>query len=184
MRAKLLTLGALFALALTACNPQPEHRGTAATPTPSPAPTGSGLPPLVIKGSGSSKQPVRVLYTKNNRTEYELQALAYQSNGAQGSSTAVFTSAKLHFYGKDGSSMSASAPKAVVDERGNTVTLSGGVHATTANGETLDCDTLVYNRATQMIHGQGHVVATDAQGLHATSNSIDSDLSLTHTRMQ
>lgn len=182
MRKALAILGA--SLVFAGCNPQPDK--TNATPTASPTATASagGLPPVVISGKGTKSQPIRAFYSRGNRREYALVALAYTSTGAQGASTAVFTTATLHFYAKDGSTMTATAPKATVDERANRVTLSGGAHATNSNGQTLSCDTLVYDRMTEMLHGDGNVTITDAHGLTATAQSIDSDISLTHTRMQ
>ena len=35
-----------------------------------------------------------------------------------------------------------------------------------------------------MLHGTGDVVVTDPKGFRATGSSFDSDISLTHMRMQ
>jgi len=59
-----------------------------------------------------------------------------------------------------------------------------GVKARTGNGMTLDCDRLVYDRGTQMLHGSGHVAIADPNGFRGTGNSFDSDISLTHYTMK
>jgi lipopolysaccharide assembly outer membrane protein LptD (OstA) len=71
-----------------------------------------------------------------------------------------------------------------VDETANTVTLLPHVQARSSNAVTLFCDRLVYDRGTQMFHGEGNVVIANGQGLRATGSRIDTDVTLTKTRMQ
>jgi lipopolysaccharide assembly outer membrane protein LptD (OstA) len=88
------------------------------------------------------------------------------------------------FRDRHGATIAATAPQAAVDQAANTVTLTNGVHARTSSGMTLECTQLIYDRATGMLHGTGNVVITDPKGFRATGSSFDSDISLTHIRMQ
>ncbi len=178
---------ALTAVCLAAtggCNPQPPK----ATPPPSASGARSaGSPtPLLLKitGEGTAKRPVHVVQQVHNRIDYDLVASSYQSSGSQGRMRSVFQDARVKFRDRQGATITASAPQAVVDESANTVTLLDGVHAHTSSGMTLECTQLVYQRATGMLHGSGNVVVTDPKGFRATGSSFDSDVSLTHMRMK
>jgi LPS export ABC transporter protein LptC len=142
---------------------------------------------LHITGQGTSSNPVRFIERQpNNRVDYELLADRAESNGATGSARVVFKNARITFHDKNGSTMTAAAPRAVVDQQASTLTLLGGVNARSGNGMTLSCRQLEYNHASQMLHGIGNVVISDPKGggFHGTSNRFDSDISLTHYRMQ
>jgi hypothetical protein len=175
---------ALSLAAIAGCNPQRPK----ATPAPS-APAsrvGTSPTPLVLKirGVGTARRPVQVFQQVHNRVEYDLLASSYESKGPQGGEVAVFQDARVKFRDPKGSTTVATAPQAVVDQTANTVTLRNGVHAHTSGGITLECTELVYRRATGMLHGSGNVVVTDPKGFRATGSSFDSDISLTHMRMQ
>lgn len=174
---------AAIGLLLAACNPQPPK----ATPSPSPAtrPRATATPlVLKISGRGAAGRPVRLIQQVHNRVEYDLLASSYESIGPAGATRGVFQDARVTFRDAKGSTVTAVAPKAIVDQGANTVTLVNGVHARTSSGMTLECDQLVYERATGMLHGTGNVVVTDPKGFRATGSSFDSDLSLTHMRMR
>jgi hypothetical protein len=174
---------ALLFTALAGCNPQPPK----ATPAPSaPAKARSSPTPLVleIRGRGTAQRPVELFQQVHNRVEYDLLASSYESKGPQGGEVAVFQDARVTFRDPKGSTTVATAPHAIVDQIANTITLRDGVHARTSTGITLKCTELVYLRATGMLHGSGNVVVTDPKGFRATGSSFDSDISLTHMRMQ
>jgi len=172
------------ALALAACNPQPPK----ATPAPSASavrPRGTATPLVFdIRGMGTANRPVHLIQQVHNRIDYDLLASSYESKGPQGAARAVFQNARVTFRDRNGATFAASAPQAVVDQTANTVTLMNGVHAHTSTGMTLQCTQLVYARATGMLHGTGAVVVTDPKGFRATGSSFDSDISMTHMRMQ
>ncbi len=176
--------GAVAALAacalLAGCNPKV---GSTATATPSASPTSSGLA-LRISGRGTATRPVRIVQQTGNRKEYDLLARSYESVGAEGTALIVFTDVRVTFTGKNGATLYAQAPKALLDQVANTIEMMGGVVAHNGAGTTLRCDRLVYDHATGNIHGTGHVVIASKNGLRATANRIASDISLTHTRMQ
>jgi len=167
------------------CNPAPPK----ATPAPSAASRAAAhatQTPLVldIKGRGTATRPVHLIQEVHNRVDYDLLASSYESRGPQGAARAVFQDARVTFRDPKGSTIAATAPQAIVDQTANTVTLVGGVHARTSTGMGLECTQLVYQRATAMLHGTGNVVVTDPKGFRATGSSFDSDISLTHMRMQ
>jgi hypothetical protein len=178
-------IAALSLAGAVGCNPAPPK----ATPGPStPAgirPIGSASP-LVLKitGRGTATRPVHLFQQVHNRIDYDLLASSYESQGPQGGARAVFADARVTFRDRQGSTITAKAPQAVVDQSTNTVTLQNGVHARTSTGMTLECRQLVYQRATGMLHGTGDVVVTDPKGFRAIGSSFDSDISLTHMRMQ
>ncbi len=182
MRFSAWAAGALLVLA--ACNPQPPK--TAPSPAiRSASPRGTPTPPpLTVTGQGTARQPVRVFQQVHNRVDYDLVASSYEGKSPQGSWRSVFQNARVRFRDQRGSTITATAPQAVVDEASNTVTLLNGVHARTASGMTLQCDRLVYDRARGMFHGEGNVIVRDPKGFRATGSRFDSDVSLTHIRMQ
>jgi len=172
----------LASAALAACNPQPSGR---AAPTPTPAP--AGVPPLNIKGHGTAHAPVRTFEQAGNRKVYELLARSYVSHSARNVAQAKFQQATVTFYDKDGTSLTAQAPQASVDERTKQVALTGGVHARTTTGATLTCDNLTYDRATGLLRGNGNVRMTaDQNGSREilTGNAFTSDIKLTRMVMK
>jgi hypothetical protein len=174
--------GAALMLVAAACNPQPPKTAPAASSSAAHAsPT-----PLVldITGHGTANRPVHLIQQVHNRVDYDLLASSYESKGPQGSAHAVFQSARVTFRDRNGATFAATAPQAVVDQAAHTVTLLNGVHARTSSGMTLECTQLVYEQATGMLHGTGNVVVTDPKGFRATGSSFDSNISMTHMRMQ
>jgi LPS export ABC transporter protein LptC len=177
-------LSALLLL-LCACNPQAPRATTApVAPLGAQSHIQATSPPLHITGQGSARQPVRIIQQVQNRVQYELIAKSYESKGAQGKARAVFQDARVTFHDRNGTTMTATAPQAIVDENTNEVTLIDAVHATTSSGMGLQCARLVYDRTAEKLHGDGNVVITDPNGFRGTGSSFDSDISLTHMRMQ
>ena len=185
MRDTRLVVGFLAALCLsTGCNPAPEH---AAAPPPSSgaSPASSPAPALIITGQGTAQRPVRIVQqTKAGRRQYDLLTRSYQSSGVQGAVHAILQDVHVTFYGKDETTLRAQSPQAILDETANTITLLPRVQARSSNDITLFCDRLVYNRTTQMFHGSGNVTIVNGRGLRATGSTLDTDVTLTKTRMQ
>jgi LPS export ABC transporter protein LptC len=174
-----LLLAALAVLA--ACSPRvpPPH----ATPAPAHGRRSHG-PWLHITGRGTARRPVRWVWKADNRTVYDLVARSFESNGAQGNAVTTFFDASVTFYGTRGNRLVATASQAIVDQATNTITLVGNVRARNGTGMTLTCDTLRYDRGTEMLHGQGNVVMTDPHGMRATGDSVDADLTLSKATMR
>ena len=172
---------AAFALTiLCACNPSVQ---TSSSPSPSPSPTSSALS-LKISGHGTAAQPVRFVAQQKSRTQYDLLASSFESVGAPGSARVSFLHVHVTFFAKDGSHLVADAPQAIVDQTTNTIEMRGGVRARNDRGTSLTCDTLTYDHQTEMIYGTGHVAIASARGFNASGDRFESDISLTHTRMQ
>lgn len=173
--------GACLVTVLCGCNPQAPKGAATASPTPARAVT---APPLHITGHGTAARPVRETLQIHNRIEYQLVSKSFESRGAQGKARAVFADARVTFYDRNGTTMTAAAPQAIVDQTNNSVTLLDGVRARTSTGMTVDCNQLVYDHAAGKLHGEGNVVITDPKGFRGTGSSFDSDISLSHMRMQ
>lgn len=171
---------AMLLCAAAGCNPKVESTATSA---PSPSPTSTGIA-LKVSGRGTAAHPVRFVQQVGNYREYDLLARSFESVGAQGSARVTFKDVRVTFHGKDGSTLMATAPTALLDQVANTITMSGGVRAKNTTGTALSCDELTYDHATRMLHGSGHVLISNTNGFKATGNRLDSDISLTHTRMQ
>src|SRR5579872_2998669 len=103
---------------LTACNPRAPQ--TSAVATPSPGPSSEAIR---IVGRGSERMPIRIVQQRGNRRQYELIARSYESNGPRGRARTTFEMVHVTFFARDGSRMIADAPRAIVDEAANTVTL-------------------------------------------------------------
>jgi lipopolysaccharide assembly outer membrane protein LptD (OstA) len=171
---------AIALVLLCGCNPSVQ---TTSSPSPSPSPTSTALS-LKISGRGTATQPVRFVARQLTRVQYDLLASSFESVGAQGSARANFADVRVTFHGKDGSTLMAQSPHAIVDQISNTIEMVGGVQAHNDHGTSLTCDTLRYDHATEMLYGTGHVVIMSANGFRASGNRFQSDISLTHTRMQ
>ncbi len=181
MTRRAFAAGALIALA--ACNPKSPNGGVSPTPSLSPGATPSPVS-LRISGHGTEKRPVRFIETKANRKQFEILTRSFQSKGAAGTATLLYNDVKINFFGKDGSQLTSTAPHATVDQRTNLLVMTGGVHAHNNDGMTLQCDTLTYDRSTEMVHGDGNVVITNPNGFRGTGNHVDSNIALTDATMQ
>lgn len=184
MSGRLLLTGSLVvvAMACAACNPTtPESKHAVSQPS---ARASAALPPLHFTGHGTARHPIRIVQLDGKRTLYEL--LAHRLTGSESAKATIsyLDDVQITFFARNGSQLRAKAPHATVDEGAGTLTLLGGVHARTATGLLLQCDTLRYSRGANALHGEGHVVMTDPQGLRATGTRFDSDLSFTNVRMR
>lgn len=171
-------------LAAAGCNPQPAKTSAA---TPSPAATPSGLPPITITGHGSAGRPVHIVEQSGNRKEYAIDARSIRGNAGQNIAQSSVRQATVTFYGKDGSTMTARAPSASIDEHSKLVTLSGGVAARNSAGATLTCRTLAYDSGSGLLTGTGDVVITVSQSggsEHFTGNRFTSDIRMTRLVMR
>ncbi len=172
-----------LALALAACNPQPQQPAQNSTPSPQP----SSMPALTITGKGTSKHPVTIVQQSGNRKVYQLVTRSYTSRSAQNAAQGTFQEPTVTFYDKDGTRMTAQAPTASLEGGGKQVVLSGGVHAKTSTGLTLTCDRLAYDQSAGLLHGSGHVRIAGMQGgarQMLTGNTFTSDVKLTRMVMK
>lgn len=175
-------LAALALASVVACNPRSPNAGVSPSPAPR-ASASASMPAISVRGQGTKNQPVRFIESKGNRVQFQIVTKSFESRGAPGKTVLTYNDVHITFMGKDGSKLYAQAPKATLDQRTNTVVMSGGVHAKNNEGMTLSCDTLVYNRSTEMVQGDGNVHITNPNGFNGTGSHFESDISLTHTRM-
>jgi hypothetical protein len=179
---KRATAGAALC-AFAACSPQAPRQSSGV-----PSPSASSLPPLQIAGRGTATQPLRIIQSRGNRKEYLILAHSLHGNtngaGAPGTLSATLYDAHVTFYAADGNTLIADAPRALIDQRAKTVILLGGVHARNGAGVRLQCDRLVYDRTTQLVHGTGHVKITSPDGTQATGSTVVSNVTLTSATMQ
>lgn len=175
-----LALGCVLAVA--ACNPRSPNAGVSPSPSPT-ANAQTSMPAISVKGRGTKRRPVRFIESKGNREQFEIVTSSFESSGRPGATVLVYNNAHVTFIDKNGSRLFANAPKVTLDQRANTVVMTGGVRASNSAGIKLTCDTLIYNRTTEMVHGDGNVHIMNPNGFTGTGSHFDSDISLTHTRM-
>ena len=170
---------ALFGLA--ACSSPQPPRGV-----PSPSPTHSpGLPSLTVRAVGSAKRPIRIVQTRRNNTrEYELLARTIHSIGAASDARVRLSDVRVTFTARDGSTLVADSPYAIVDERDGSIEMSGGVRAENKAGVRLTCQTLLYRRGTQSLHGSGDVHLYGERGMNAVGRTVDADIALSKVRIE
>lgn len=173
---------AILCVAAAGCNP--EARVLRATPTPAATP---GLPPLKITGRAAAGHLVSIVQQNGNRKQYALVAKSVVSHSAQNAAQATFHTTTVTFYDKDGTSLTATAPQATIDQKNHLVTLTGGVTAHTSTGATLTCSQLAYDSGSELISGEGNVRMTAVQNGSRevlTGDSFTSDIKLTRLVMK
>ncbi len=170
-------------LAFVGCNPKPARSPVAVSPSPTASATG-GVPPLHFVGKGTADRPIHIVQTRGTRTLYEIFARSLEGTQVAGAATSRLHNARIIFHDGHGGRLIATAPTAIVDQLKDEIELQGRVHTVSSTGLVLDCDTLIVNRGTDHLRGEGHVVMTDPKGLHATGNRVDSNLSFTKVRLQ
>ena len=171
----------LVVLALAACSSPQPPRGV-----PSPSPTHSpGLPSLTVRAVGSAKRPIRIVQTRRNNTrEYELLARTIHSLGAASDARVGLTDVRVTFTARDGSTLVARSPRAIVDERDGSIEMTGGVRAENKAGVRLTCQSLTYRRGAQSLHGSGDVHLHGERGMNAVGRTVDADIALSKVRIE
>ncbi|HEY4439226.1 MAG TPA: LPS export ABC transporter periplasmic protein LptC [Candidatus Elarobacter sp.] len=174
--------GVLAALVLIGCSsraPAPQPSPSAVAGAASGAPASATQVPVHIVGQGNARTPAVMTWSKGNRRVYTIKALAFVGDAVGGTNgSGVLDHPHVTFVDKSGSSTVADAPKAVVKQRDNSIDMTGGVQARTADGGVLTCDTLRYDTRTERLSGEGHVVLTGQNGLQLTGDHLDGDVRL------
>ena len=181
MRSKRAVALALL-LAVAGCSSRPPS-GTA---SPSPSPAGPFTPtpvPVHVLGVGSAHRPTVLTETKNNRRRFTVRALSMEGNLIGTDGAGVFSHPQVTFVDKSGAITVAVAPKATVQQRDNSIDMTGGVHARTADGGVLTCDDLRYDANRERLYGEGHVVLTGPNGLQLRGDHLDGDVRLHDVRV-
>ena len=185
--AGLATLGLAAVLLAAGCGP---HGSPAASPrSPAPGASSTVSPkatpvPVHVHGFGTKQKPSVLTGTKKGRRIYVIRALAFEGDIAgAGNGSAVLQDPHITFVDRSGAVTVADAPKATVKQRDNSVFMTGGVHARTAEGAVLTCDTLRYDAKTECFNGEGHVVVTGPNGDQLTGDHLDGDVRLHDARV-
>ena len=160
-----------------------------------PAPTGTASPapravtatpepvPIHVRGVGNARTPTVLTETKNNRRRITVRALTVEGNLIGTDGVAVFAQPHVTFVDKTGAITIADAPKATVKQRDNSIDMTGGVHARTADGGVLTSDDLRYDANRERLYGEGHVVLTGPNGLQLRGDHLDGDVRLHDVRV-
>jgi LPS export ABC transporter protein LptC len=172
---------AALALLLAGCGGR-----ESAGPTPSPTPYVQHTPtpvPVHVHGIGDARTPTVLTETKNNRRRFTVLALSMEGNLIGTDGVGVFAQPHVTFVDKTGAITIADAPKATVKQRDNSIDMTGGVHARTADGGVLTCDDLRYDANRERMYGEGHVVLTAPNGLELRGDHLDGDVRLHDVRV-
>ncbi|BDE04742.1 hypothetical protein WPS_00180 [Vulcanimicrobium alpinum] len=150
----------------------------------SPAPTATATPvPVHVVGAGKPGQPAVLSETKANRKIYTIRAVQFEGDALGTNGVGRLDHPHITFYDKTGSVTVADAPKATVKQRDKSIDMTGGVHARTAEGGVLTCDSLRYDAGTERLLGTGHVVLTSPDGLRLSGDRLDGDVRLHDARV-
>jgi LPS export ABC transporter protein LptC len=160
--------------------------GSHGTPAPngSPGSAATATPvPVHVRGFGTKQNPSVLTGTKKGRRIYVIRSTAFEGDIAGADGTAVLQDTHIAFFDRSGSATIAEAPKATVKQRDKSVLMTGGVHARTADGAVLTCDTLRYDAGTERFRGEGHVVVTGPNGDQLGGDHLDGDVRLRDARV-
>ncbi len=171
----MLALTLLVACASRAQAPEPAKSGA-------PKPTATEVP-VHVQGAGNASTPTVLTQTKGNRRIYTVRALAFEGDAIGANGVAHLEQPHITFRDKSGSVTIADAPKATVKQRDKSIDMTGGVHARTADGGILTCDSLRYDYTTERLLGMGHVVLVSRDGLRLTGDRLDGDVRLRDARV-
>jgi LPS export ABC transporter protein LptC len=183
---RLVPLAFAVALAAAGCAP---HGGTSSSRSPAPGVSPAAAPsatpvPVHVRGFGTKAQPSVLTGRKQGRRIYVIRALAFEGDiGGTANGSAVLDEPHITFVDRSGAVTTADAPKATVKQRDKSVLMTGGVHARTAEGAVLTCDTLRYDASTERFHGEGHVTVTGPNGDQLTGDHLDGDVRLHDARV-
>nr|MDQ6941155.1 LPS export ABC transporter periplasmic protein LptC [Candidatus Eremiobacteraeota bacterium] len=161
-------------------------------PHGAPAANGSAAPgsarpatpvPVHVRGFGTKQNPSVLTGTKHGRRIYIIRSTSFEGDTAAGDGTAVLLETRIAFVDRSGAVTVAEAPKATVKQRDKSVFMTGGVHARTAEGAVLTCDTLRYDAGTERFRGEGHVAVAGPNGERLDGDHLDGDVRLHDARV-
>jgi LPS export ABC transporter protein LptC len=178
-------LACACAVLAAGCGPHGAPRPHASTAPAAAGPTAAPTPvPVHVRGFGTKAQPSVLTGRKQGRRIYVIRALAFEGDIAgSANGSAVLEEPHISFVDRSGAVTTADAPKATVKQRDKSVLMTGGVHARTAEGAVLTCDTLRYDASTERFHGEGHVAVTGPNGDQLTGDHLDGDVRLHDARV-
>lgn len=156
-------------------SPHPSAQARAATSAPI---------AMSVTAKAHGKALPTFTFFKDKRRVYQLRAVQNDFvRSADGNGRSTFVQPTISFFGRDGGSMVAVAPRGIALEREKTVELMGRVHAHTNDGKTIDADTLVYHRTSERITADGNVIITAPGGEQMTGPHVEANLTLSELHM-
>jgi hypothetical protein len=168
------------ALLVAGCAP---HAAPGPAGSPAPGPSATAVP-VHVRGFGTKLNPSVLTGTKQRRRIYVIRSTAFEGDIAgSADGSAVLQETHITFVDRSGAVTIADAPKATVKQRDKSVFMTGGVHARTAEGAVLTCDTLRYDAGTERFRGEGHVVVTGPNGDRLGGDHLDGDVRLHDARV-
>jgi Lipopolysaccharide-assembly, LptC-related len=184
-----LTVVAVTAV-LAACSPHAPapsaHPSAGASGGPAsavPTPSASALPIRVVTQAGNG-QYVTIVQSVKGRKVYTIRALSsVGEQTAAGDAVATLVQPHVIFVDRAGARTIADAPKAQVTERDKSVVMTGGVRATTSQGNVLTCDVLTYAGATERLRGEGHVRLSSPSGFELGGDHLAGDVRLQNVKI-
>jgi LPS export ABC transporter protein LptC len=173
-------LAVALALLAAGCGP---HGAPAPSGSPGSVPKATPVP-VHVRGFGTKENPSVLTGTKKGRRIYVIRSTAFEGDIAGSTDgTAVLQETHISFFDRSGAVTIAEAPKATVKQRDKSVFMTGGVHARTADGAVLTCDTLRYDAGTERFRGEGHVAVTGPNGDQLGGDHLDGDVRLRDARV-
>lgn len=178
-------LGLALAAVLAGCGRPPAQPAASPGPTASPAPSASAtaLPLRVVTQGGSGKY-VTIVQSVRGRKVYTVRALSsVAERSPSGQTVATLEQPHVTFVDRTGGTTVADAPKAQVTERDKSVVMTGGVRATTSQGNVLTCDQLTYSGSSERLRGEGHVRLVSPNGFELGGDHLAGDVRLQNVKI-
>lgn len=175
-RASERAAAALLIVAAGCGRPAPPSPAPSASPAPAPTATIAQI--HVVTESRGAHPTTFSAESHNRRMYYGIAKSSVADRLPDGTFVIALAQPHVIFYDREGKTLTGDAPKALVQERTKTITMSGGVRARTQEGTVLTCDTMTYDGTTERIHGSGDVVLVSPRGDRLTGDRIDGDVRL------
>jgi LPS export ABC transporter protein LptC len=146
--------------------------GASASPTPTPK--RAKLPPVQVEGTAIATVDAA------GRPQWEMRAQSVALDGNAG--IATLTDVTGTYYAAGERSATIKAARGVLTIATRNVVLSGGVHAESVTGRTLDAQTVKWSPKAQEVEAIGGVVLRQ-RGMTVRADRMISDLSFQRTRL-
>lgn len=154
-----------------------------AAASPGPSASATALPLRVVTQGGSGKY-VTIVQSVRGRKVYTVRALSsVAERSPSGQTVASLEQPHVTFVDRAGGTTVADAPKAQVTERDKSVVMTGGVRATTSQGNVLTCDQLTYSGSSERLRGEGHVRLVSPNGFELGGDHLAGDVRLQNVKI-
>jgi LPS export ABC transporter protein LptC len=151
-----------------------QSAGPAASPTATPTPRPAALPPVRVERTAISTVDA------SGRPQWEMRAQTVALDGNTG--IATLTGVAGIYYEAGQRSATITAARGVLTIATRNVVLSGGVHAESTSGRTLDARTVKWFPGRHQVEAEGAVILRQ-RGMTVRADRMVADISLQRTRM-